>query len=245
LVGKKILVVDDDPDILELVETFLAQEGFEVITQSSGNQIVSLVRETNPDLVILDVLLPDVDGMEICKELRRFTQAPIFFLSGKNTEIDKIVGLSIGADDYIGKPFSPRELVARVKAHLRRYASNLEMAHQKPILRFPGLEIDLTTRNVYVNNKLVNLSNKEFALLAQLAKNPRRVFQVEELFELVWGEQSYGDTRTVMVHISNLRKKIEPDPTNPAYIITVRGIGYKFNDSTAHWTHEPFPANHP
>lgn len=225
---KRIFVVDDDHDILELVATYLEQEGYEVITATGGRHIVSYVQEIQPDLIILDIMLPDMDGIEICVELRKFTHVPIFFLSGKTAEIDKIVGLTIGADDYISKPFSPRELVARVKAHLRRYTRV-----PKTVLHFPGLEIDLANRHVYANNKMVPLSNKEFSLLAQLAQHPKRVFQVEELFELIWGEQSYGDARTVMVHISNLRKKIEPDPANPVYIITVRGNGYKFNDWTA------------
>lgn len=231
---KRIFVVDDDHDILELVATYLEQEGYEVITATGGRHIVSYVQEIQPDLIILDIMLPDMDGIEICVELRKFTHVPIFFLSGKTAEIDKIVGLTIGADDYISKPFSPRELVARVKAHLRRYTRV-----PKTVLHFPGLEIDLANRHVYANNKMVPLSNKEFSLLAQLAQHPKRVFQVEELFELIWGEQSYGDARTVMVHISNLRKKSSRIRPIPSTLLPFAGTAT--NSMTGRLPNQPAP----
>lgn len=228
IMNKKVAIIDDDQDIGQLVGLYLRNEGYEVEYTDRGDEAVPLVRKENPDLIILDVMLPGYDGIEICRELRRFTDAPILFLSSKKDETDIIVGLMAGGDDYITKPFSPRELVARVKVQFRRQQSGGSSANLH-LLQFPNLKIDLLSRSVAVRGEPAVLSTKEFDLLALMARNPNRVYQVEELFELVWGEHSLGDTRTLMVHISNLRKKIESDPTKPQFILTVRGVGYRFN----------------
>jgi len=226
-----ILIVDDEPEICELLELYLEAEGYRVVFAHDDVQAIQAVQEHIIDLIILDVRLPGKDGLELCNDLRKLTQVPILFLSNKTDEWDKILGLSVGGDDYIGKPFSPREVVARVKAHLRRqrfYGDMEKVSYGE--LRFPGMKIDPFQRKVYVNGKLIPLSTKEFELLYRLAKEPQRIFSPEELFQLVWDRDSLGDTRTVLVHISNLRKKIERDPANPEYILTIRGKGYKFND---------------
>ncbi|OUM99470.1 MAG: DNA-binding response regulator [Paenibacillaceae bacterium ZCTH02-B3] len=225
--AKKVLIIDDDQDIGRLVGMYLRNEGYEVEYTPRGDEAVPLAKQMSPDLIILDVMLPGYDGVEICRDLRRFTDVPILFLSGKKDETDIVVGLMAGGDDYITKPFRPRELVARVKVQFRRRQVVAPAgAHE---LQYPDLSIDLLSRTVMVRGERVVLSAKEFDLLALMAKNPNRVYQVEELFELVWGEHSLGDTRTLIVHISNLRKKIETDPTRPQFIVTVRGVGYRFN----------------
>ena len=225
---KKVLIIDDDQDVGQLVGLYLRNEGYEVEYTPRGDEAVPLARQMNPDLIILDVMLPGYDGVEICRDLRRYTDAPILFLSGKKDETDIIVGLMAGGDDYITKPFRPRELVARVKVQFRRRQPAAAPADAH-VLQFPELTIDLLSRTVVVRGERAVLSAKEFDLLALMARNPNRVYQVEELFELVWGEHSLGDTRTLIVHISNLRKKIEADPTKPQFIVTVRGVGYRFN----------------
>jgi DNA-binding response OmpR family regulator len=227
--GEKILIVDDEPEIVELIRLYLIKEGYEVLSTDNGQSAFEYMKRFTPDLVILDILLPGMDGIEICRQLRLTYNVPILFISCKSEDIDIILGFSIGGDDYITKPFSPSQLVARVKAHLRR-KQQLDQHKEEPRqLSFPGLEIDLLTRNVWVNGSLVPLSSKEFDLLALMAKKPNRVVPIEQLYKMAWGVDSNGDTRTLLVHISNLRKKIEPDPTEPVYIQTVRGIGYKFN----------------
>lgn len=225
-----VLIVDDEPEICELLELYLTTEGYRVICVHDDRQALTAVQEQDIDLIILDIRLPGKDGLELCHELRRMTHVPILFLSSKTSELDKIIGLSMGGDDYISKPFSPREVVARVKAHLRRQRlyENKEKDGNRE-LNFPGLKIDPLSRKVYVNESLITLSTKEFELLYILAKERKRTFSLDELFQLIWNGDSLGDTRTVMVHISNLRKKIESDPANPRYIITIRGKGYKFN----------------
>lgn len=226
--GNKILVVDDEPEIIEIITIYLEREGFEVISCGTGQQALELVLAHRPALMILDILLPDIDGIEVCRQLRKNDPTPVLFLSCKSEDIDIILGLSMGGDDYMTKPFSPSQLVARVKAQLRRSAL-LEHRGEMQVLRFPGLEIDLTSHNVKVNGKPVQLSAKEFDLITIMAKTPNRVYRIEQLFELVWSLDSVGDPRTLIVHISNLRKKIEPNPAEPKYVLTVRGVGYKFN----------------
>lgn len=239
IAGETILIVDDDEDIRELVEMYLRKNNFRVITAADGTAVLDLITTDHPDLIILDVLMPGLDGFEVCQAIRKETDVPILFLSAKESDIDKILGLGVGGDDYMTKPFSPAELVARIKAHLRRNRTLLNKktatAHNGTphVLKFPNLEIDLHSYVVRVNGSPVTLPAKEFHLLSLLARHPNRVFSVGELFESVWGADSLGDNRTVMVHISNLRKKIEPDHTNPRYISTVRGIGYKFNNPPA------------
>jgi two-component system, OmpR family, response regulator VicR len=228
----RVLIVDDDPDILNVLELYLEKEGFEIISASEGNEAVALIDRSNPDLIILDIMMPGLDGYETCQAIREKTNAPILFLSAKEDDIDKILGLRLGGDDYITKPFSPGVLVARIKAHLRRNrlaGNKKENRNERSIIQFPGLFIDLESCIVKVKDAPISLPAKEYQLLCLLSKNVEKVFSVEQLFQQIWGEDSLGDNRTVMVHISNLRKKIEPNPAKPMYILTVRGIGYKFN----------------
>lgn len=228
-----MLIVDDEPEISQLLSLYLTKEGFEVSCATDGSQAIDAVRKEKIDFVILDVLLPGLDGIEVCTELRKTTDVPIVFLSCRDEDIDKVMGLVAGGDDYITKPFSPRELVARVKAHLRRYrmVSTAKEKGRPTSLHYEGLEINLESCDVKVRGEPMYLSRKEFELLSLLAQNPDRVFSADELFEKLWKMQSFGDIRTVMVHISNLRKKIERNPAAPEYILTVRGAGYKFNGS--------------
>ncbi|TDF92199.1 response regulator transcription factor [Paenibacillus piri] len=227
--GEKILIVDDEPEIVELIRLYLVREGYEVWSTDNGPQAFEYMEQFAPDLVILDILLPGMDGIEICRQLRKSYSIPILFISCKTEDMDIILGLSIGGDDYVTKPFSPGQLVARVKAHLRRKQQSEQQKEELRQLTFPGLDIDLLTRNVWMGGSLVPLSSKEFDLLALLAKKPNRVVPIQHLYKEAWGVDSNGDTRTLLVHISNLRKKIEKDPAEPAYIHTVRGVGYKFN----------------
>lgn len=226
---KKILIVEDDPEIRNFIKLYLTNDGYQTVEVDQGNLALKVFQEENPDLVILDVLLPGLDGIEVCREIRKNSIVPIIFLSNKIDETDKIIGLTVGADDYMTKPFSPRELTARIRAHLRRqmYYDN-KSYESNSILKFDNLTIDLERHRVISYHEEIELSAKEFSLLTYMAKYPGRIFKVDELFESVWGEFSFGDTRTVMVHISSLRKKIERDSSNPKFIITVRGAGYKF-----------------
>lgn len=228
----RVLIVDDDPDIRNILELYLAKEGFNITSATEGKEAIDQIDRFNPDLIILDIMMPGLDGYETCQAIREKTNAPILFLSAKEDDFDKILGLRIGGDDYITKPFSPSVLVARIKAHLRRnrLTSNKKgNATEQSFIQFPGLSINLDSCIVRVNGTPISLPAKEYQLLCLLGKNVEKVFSVEQLFQLIWGENSLGDNRTVMVHISNLRKKIEPDPSKPMYILTVRGIGYKFN----------------
>lgn len=228
MTSEKILIVDDETDIIELISLFLSKEGYEIITCQRGDLVTDLVQSQQPDLIILDVLLPGMDGIDVCRSIRKISNVPILFVSAKSDDLDVILGLGVGGDDYIPKPFSPSQLVARVKAHLRRSLMSDAQA-KDDILKVDGLEINLTSHTVYVNGVETTLSSKEFDLLVLLATHPKKVFKIDQLYEKVWGSASLGDTRTLMVHISNLRKKIEKDPANPKYIITIRGVGYKFN----------------
>lgn len=229
---EKILIVDDDSDIREILELYLTKEGFNIVCATEGAEAVNIIDRFKPDLILLDIMMPGLDGYETCQVIRKKTNAPILFLSAKEDDIDKILGLRIGGDDYITKPFSPGVLVARVKAHLRRNRlASLpgESSTKRKVFEFPGLLIDMDSCIVRVNGEPISLPAKEYQLLCLLSQNIEKVFSVEQLFQQIWGENSLGDNRTVMVHISNLRKKIEPDPSKPMYILTVRGIGYKFN----------------
>ena len=232
--AERILVVDDEVEIGELLDLYLTKEGYQVAIALDGQQAIDIITNEKVDLIILDVLLPGLDGIEVCREIRKVTDVPIVFLSCRGDDIDKVDGLVAGGDDYITKPFSPREIVARVKAHLRRYRMTAA-ARKEPlrVLRYKGLEIDLPACVVRVRGQEVYLSHKEFEILSLLAQDPDKVFSADELFERLWQMQSLGDIRTVMVHISNLRKKIEKNPAAPEYILTVRGAGYKFNGSMA------------
>ncbi|REE88581.1 DNA-binding response OmpR family regulator [Paenibacillus taihuensis] len=230
--GSKILVVDDEADITELITLYMEREGYAVHTTDNGEDAVNMAESISPDMILLDISLKNWDGYEVCKQIRTVSNVPILFISCKSDDTDIIHGLTVGGDDYMTKPFSPSQLVARVKAHLRRQSVNEQRSVERltgEILRFDGLVIDMPARTVHVRDKEVFLSAKEFELLVRLARTPNRAFALDDLYTIVWGHDSMGDTRTLMVHISNLRKKIEPDPANPTYIVTVRGVGYKFN----------------
>ncbi|OXM83220.1 response regulator transcription factor [Paenibacillus rigui] len=233
MAGEKILIVDDEPEIVELIRLYLMKEGYEVLTTDNGASAFQYMEQHSPDMVILDIQLPEMDGIEICRQLRRSYHVPILFISCRSEDMDIILGLSIGGDDYMTKPFSPSQLVARVKAHLRRKQLLDQQKEDAQQISFPGLEIDLLSRNVWVNGELANLSSKEFDLLALLARKPNKVVPIEQLYKMAWGVDSNGDTRTLLVHISNLRKKIEANPTEPVFVQTVRGVGYKFNAAEA------------
>ncbi|MDR7435007.1 MAG: response regulator transcription factor [Armatimonadota bacterium] len=220
-----ILVVDDEPPIVELVRYNLLQEGFEVIAAYDGHEAVEKVRSGQPiDLVILDIMLPFMDGLEVLRILRRESRIPVLILTAKGGELERVLGLEIGADDYVTKPFSPRELVARVKAILRR-TGPAEPA-RPVVLRVGDLVLDPTTREVTVEGKPLELTTKEFELLQLLMNHPRRVFTRDMLLERLWGPDYFGSSRTVDMHISRLREKLGDDPSNPRYIVTVRGVGY-------------------
>lgn len=222
---EKILMVDDEKNIVELVKYNLEKEGYEVITAYDGLQAVEAARQERPDLIILDVMLPGQGGLEVCRILRKETRIPIIMATAKGEEIDKILGLELGADDYVTKPFSPRELVARVKAVLRRTSSKAE---EKDELVFDDMTINLVKHEVRIKGKEVDLKPKEFDLLKLLSTNPGKVFTRDFLLEQLWGYDYLGDTRTVDVHMRRLRQKIEKDPSSPVYLKTVHGIGYKF-----------------
>ena len=226
---KKILIIEDDISIAELERDYLEINGFNVHIENSGLKGLNRARKEKYDLIILDIMLPELDGFQICKEIREEVDVPILMVSAKDEGIDKIRGLGLGADDYIAKPLSPNELVARVKAHINRYErlTNKDKSYSQ-IIEINGLSIDNYSRRVYVNDVEVNLSTKEFDILLLLAKNPNRVFSKMEIFERIWELDSLGDISTVTVHIRKIREKIESNPSNPQYVETIWGIGYRF-----------------
>jgi DNA-binding response OmpR family regulator len=228
---KAILIIEDDQGIAELERDYLEASDYAVTIATDGKQGLRQALENDYSLIVLDIMLPHMDGFQICREIRTKKNIPVLMVSARREDIDKIRGLGLGADDYVIKPFSPNELVARVKAHIARY-ENLTGHAAGPdhsILRCGGLEIQVETRRVFTDGKEVTLTNREFELLAFLAANPDIVFSKERLFERVWGQDALGDTATVMVHINRIREKIEPDPTQPMYIETVWGAGYRFH----------------
>ncbi|HBI60952.1 MAG TPA: DNA-binding response regulator [Lachnospiraceae bacterium] len=223
----KIMLVDDEPDILDLLEKALNIEGYYTITKiDNGISAVITCKETQPDIIILDVMLPDIDGYEVCKKIREFSHCPILFLSSKNDELDKILGLAVGGDDYVTKPFSPKEIAYRVKAQLRR-AEYRQVPIQDFFIKIGELMIDTDGCRVMKNNKEIGLTAREFEILRYLAENLGRVISRERLYEIVWGEDSFGCDNTIMVHIRHLREKLEENPAAPKYIITMKGLGYK------------------
>ena len=223
----RILVVDDERVVTEVVERYLLQEDFEVCLAADGHQALESARNWHPDLVVLDLMLPGMDGLEVCRNIRKESSMPIIMLTAKGDETDRIVGLELGADDYVVKPFSPRELVARIKTVLRRSQSGPSPA-MGGVLRFEGCTIDPGSRSVLNDSGPVQLTGKEFDLLFFLASNPGQVFTREQLMDQVWDFTYAGDISTVTVHIRRLRKKLEADPVKPRYIKTVWGVGYKF-----------------
>ena len=228
--GYKIMIVDDEPDILDLIEKALMIEGFDDIRKIAyGKEAVDACRKENPDAIILDVMLPDLNGYEVCRQVRQFSHAPVLFLSSKNDELDKILGLAVGGDDYVTKPFSPREVAYRVKAQLRR-AGYGQSPEPSRIFKIGALSIDPEGCRVTKDGREIELTAREFELLLYLAQNTGRVISREQLYEAVWGEDSFGCDNTVMVHIRHLREKIEDSPAAPRYIITMKGLGYKLVD---------------
>ncbi|HHW00100.1 MAG TPA: response regulator transcription factor [Clostridiaceae bacterium] len=221
------MIVDDEPDILDVLEKALNIEGyFNIIKSCNGLSAISICKEAQPDVIILDVMLPDIDGYEVCKQIRQFSHCPILFLSSKNDELDKILGLAVGGDDYVTKPFSPREVVYRVKAQLRRARYKHNSTNDYSI-KVGELMIDPNGCIVMKGDKEVELTAREFEILRYLAENKGRVISRERLYETIWGEDGFGCDNTVMVHIRHLREKIEDNPSTPKYIVTMKGLGYK------------------
>lgn len=226
---KRILIVEDEESIAELEKDYLELSGFEVEMENEGDEGLKRALDEEYDLFILDLMLPGIDGFEICRRIREKKNTPIIMVSAKKEDIDKIRGLGLGADDYITKPFSPSEMVARVKAHLSRYDRLIGSGMpSNEIVEIRGLKIDKTARRVWVNGEEKNFTTKEFDLLAFLAQNPNHVFTKEELFSRIWDMESIGDIATVTVHIKKIREKIEFNTAKPQYIETIWGVGYRF-----------------
>lgn len=225
---KRILVIEDEPSIAEVVSLYLKRAGFQVQTASDGKQAMSILEKGIPDFVILDIMLPEVDGLSLTRWLRDRSDVPIIMVTARREEIDRIAGLEMGADDYVVKPFSPQELVSRVRAVLRRTGREQAEAESDRALSFDGMTIDPRTRLVTVKDSSVELTAKEFDMLHLLARHPKQVFTRDQLLERVWGGAEYIDPGTVTVHVRRLREKIESDPSDPKHLLTVWGVGYKF-----------------
>ena len=229
--GKRLLIVEDEENLLTALKYSLENEGFSTSTATDGEQALEAARQGNPDAIILDIMLPKLGGLEVCRILRRERDVPILMLTAKGEEIDRVVGLELGADDYITKPFSMRELVARVRAVLRRSggSSDARSGRAGEVLRSGDLELDQAGHTVTLGGAPVNLKPREFDLLALLVANRGRAFTRDQILEQLWGHDYIGDARTVDVHVRWLRQKIEPEPGSPKRIITVRGVGYRFD----------------
>jgi two-component system alkaline phosphatase synthesis response regulator PhoP len=230
--SQTILVVDDEPEIVRLVRSYLEQDGYRVVTAYNGEEALYTARHEKPDLVVLDILMPKMDGLEFTRRVRREQNVPIIMLTARAEETDRIVGLEMGADDYVTKPFSPREVVARVRAVLRR-ARPSDDKEPAPVLRVGPITLDRSTHAVTVDGELADLTPTEFDVLDTLMSTPGRVYSRAEILEAVQGVAFEAYERTVDAHVKNLRKKLEPDPTNPDYILTVRGVGYRLNPELA------------
>jgi len=226
----RVLIADDEKEIRDLLKTYLKRECYEVDVAVDGEDALRLFEQNHYHLVILDVMMPKIDGIEVCRRMRNHTNVPILMLTAKDLEGDKILGLSIGADDYITKPFSVNEVLARIKAMLRRFLvlGSESRSDEQSLIQFKGLTIDLKTYTVTAGGQEISLTAKEFELLKFFASNPGQVFTKTQLFRNAWSDQYIEDDNTVMVHIRRLRKKIEPDPSDPQFVQTVWGIGYKF-----------------
>lgn len=226
-----VLVVDDEKNLVDLIRSYLTREGYDVLTAFDGPAAVDTARARRPDVVVLDVMLPGLDGIEVCRRLRQFSDAYVIMLTARAEEIDKIIGLTVGADDYLTKPFSPGELVARVKAMLRRPRRAMpDAADDPPTQQVGNLTIDRSRHEVKRGDRHVELTTREFALLALLAEHPGQVLTRTRLLDRLWGSDAYDD-HVVEVHIANLRRKLDDDPAQPTYIETVRGVGYRFRRS--------------
>lgn len=230
LFEKKVLLVDDEKGIIDLLEDVLRKDGFKnIIKAYTGLRAIDLCKVHNPEVVILDIMLPDIDGIEVCKKIREFSYCPIMFLSSKNDDVDKILGLSSGGDDYVTKPFSPREVVFRVKAQLRRQQYNCGdgKVTKTQLLNISDLAIDFEGCRVYKKDKELELTAREFGILCYLAENTNKIISKERLYERVWGEDGIGCDNAIMVHIRHIREKIEDNPASPKLLQTVKGLGYR------------------
>ena len=225
------LVVEDEPNMLFALEYALEQEGYETLTAMDGDAGLRIARERRPDIVILDVMLPRLDGFEVCRILRRESNVPILMLTARGEEVDRVVGLELGADDYVTKPFSMRELLARVRNLLRRSAAHASdgSAGDSEVMKSGDLEIDLASHSATLRDEPLSMKPREFSLMALLMANRGRAFTRDQILERLWGHDYIGDSRTVDVHIRWLREKIEPEPSKPVRIVTIRGVGYRFD----------------
>jgi DNA-binding response OmpR family regulator len=228
----RALVVDDEEDLARLVADYLSKDGFTVQVALDGEQAVSLARACTPDVVVLDLMLPGIDGIEVCRQLRTFTDAYVIMLTARAEEVDKLIGLAVGADDYLTKPFSPRELVARVKAMLRRPRRPQPADQETPVRTFGDLVIDPASREVSIDGRPAELTRLEFDLLDALSARPRLAFTRRQLVDRVWGQDWFGDEHIVDVHIVRLRRKLGDDPAQPRYVLTIRGVGYRMGTGT-------------
>lgn len=227
----QVLIADDEKEIRDLLQKYLQREMYKVDVAANGEEVIRLFDQKKYNLIILDLMMPKIDGIEVCRTLRNKTNIPILMLSAKDEEVDKVLGLSIGADDYITKPFSINEVIARVKAHMRRFlilGTNGSSAYEETMIKFKNLTIDVKKYTIMKAGEEVSLTAKEFELLKFFASHPEQVFTKTQIFRQVWGSEFVEDDNTVMVHIRKLRKKIEDDPSDPKFIQTVWGIGYKF-----------------
>ncbi|MDD3226729.1 MAG: response regulator transcription factor [Tissierellia bacterium] len=230
-----ILVVEDEIDIRNLIKINLEDEGYSVITAANGIEALNLLKETSADLAILDIMMPRLDGFNLLRKIRETSTMPIIFLTARTDDMDKVLGLELGADDYIAKPFSMSELIARVRAQLRRNNDYMiTKAEKKELIRYGDLTIDKECCCAYINDEQIELNAKEYKLLLYLMESPERVFTKKQLYNAVWDDDYYYDDNTIMVHISHLRNKIEIDSQNPEYIKTIRGIGYKLHKTGGH-----------
>ncbi|GAA3510500.1 response regulator [Georgenia daeguensis] len=224
---QRVLVVDDEAPLAQLVASYLEREGFEVLVTGDGHQAIEHAREWKPEVLVLDLGLPGLDGVEVCRRIRTFSDCYVVMLTARTEEVDKLVGLSVGADDYITKPFSPRELMARVRAMLRRPRSSEDSRDTEHVVTVGGLKVDVGAREVYLHGDLVELTRTEFDVLATLASHPRMAFSRRQLIHEVWGDGWVGDDHLVDVHVGHVRRKLGDDPADPMFITTVRGVGYR------------------
>jgi len=228
--ANRILIIEDEPGLAESVRYALESEGFEVTVAATGFRGLDLARRSSPDLVLLDLMLPEMSGLDVCRQIRLSSDVPIIMLTAKDSEADKVTGLELGADDYMTKPFSMRELIARVRAHLRRAAKSGVLAESNEVLRGGPIELDIDAHITRVGGDEVELRPKEFELLESLMRRKNRLAARHTLIDEVWGPSYFGDTKTLDVHIKRLREKLEADSSRPKHIVTVRGLGYKFVD---------------
>lgn len=229
ILDRKILLIDDEVEILKLIETVLKKEGFRrVLKATNGLDGIRLCKDELPDLIVLDIMMPHIDGFEVCRKIREFSFIPIVFLSAKSEDVDKILALGLGADDYVTKPFSPKEVAFRIKAHLRRniYIKK-ELSIKEEVINFGNIQIDLNKGEVKKNHELLSLTPREYGLLSYMAKNANQILSKQMLCDAVWGDDFEGYDNTIMVHMRKLREKIEADPSSPKHIITIKGLGYK------------------